>query len=103
MTHLIDNAARHARSRAAVGVYTSPDPTTVVFWVDDDGAGIAPDDRERVFDRFVRLDEARNRDAGGAGLGLAVVAATVKKLGGSVIAEDSPLGGARIVVSLPAA
>lgn len=103
VTHLIDNAARHAQTHAAVGVYTSPDARAVVFWVDDDGAGIAPDDRERVFERFVRLDEARNRDAGGAGLGLAVVAATVTKLGGSVVASDSPLGGARIVVSLPAA
>ena len=53
------------------------------------------------FERFVRLDEARTRDEGGAGLGLAVVAATVERLGGSVEMGDSPSGGARVTVRLP--
>jgi signal transduction histidine kinase len=74
----------------------------VVLTVDDDGAGVAEADRERVFDRFVRLDEARARDAGGSGLGLAIVREIVRVHGGAVSATASPLGGARFVVHLPA-
>ena len=71
--------------------------------VDDDGPGVPPDQRERVFERFVRLDEARARDAGGSGLGLAIVTEVVRAHGGSVAVGDSPLGGAQFVVRLPAA
>ncbi|MGV3713628.1 ATP-binding protein, partial [Pseudolysinimonas sp.] len=70
--------------------------------VDDDGAGIPSDERERVFERFVRLDEGRARDAGGSGLGLAIVAEIARAHGGSVRVEGSSLGGARFVVTLPA-
>ena len=71
--------------------------------VEDDGPGIDPSDRERIFERFVRLDEARVRDDGGAGLGLAVVATVVVAAGGTVGVDDSELGGARFVASFPAA
>lgn len=101
--HLFDNAARHAVSQVAVGVTTDADRGVVVLTVDDDGKGIAPGDRSRIFDRFVRLDDARTRDAGGAGLGLAVVKTMVRHLGGEVTVGDSPLGGARLLVELPAA
>jgi signal transduction histidine kinase len=77
--------------------------TETVFAVDDDGPGIAPADRDRAFDRFVRLDDARSRDGGGAGLGLAIVRAVVEAHGGLVAASDGPLGGARIEVRIPAA
>ena len=59
-------------------------------------------DPDRIFERFVRLDEARDRDAGGSGLGLAIVAEIVRVHGGAVRVETSPLGGARFVVDLPA-
>jgi signal transduction histidine kinase len=75
----------------------------VVLTVDDDGPGVPPERRQDVFERFVRLDDARSRDAGGAGLGLAVVAATAMRSGGDVELTDSPLGGARVVVRLPSA
>jgi signal transduction histidine kinase len=101
MAHLLDNAARHANEQVAVGVRTEGDE--VVCWVDDDGPGIPPRERRRIFDRFVRLDDARTRDRGGAGLGLAVVASTVEKMGGSVVVEDAPLGGARFEIRWPAA
>lgn len=101
VTHLIDNAVRHASERVAVGLSTDDDGR-VVFTVDDDGEGIAPDDRERVFERFVRLDDARTRDGGGAGLGLAVVDTVVGSLGGTIVAESSPLGGARLRAEFPA-
>ncbi len=97
--NLVDNAARHARTRLAVAV--SQQPGGVVLSVEDDGPGIAPADRARVFERFVRLDEARARDAGGSGLGLAIVREVVAGHGGSVAVEDGALGGARFVVRLP--
>ena len=69
----------------------------------DDGAGIAPADRERVFGRFVRLDDARARSSGGSGLGLAIVEQIVSAHGGSVAVIDGPLAGACVEVRLPAA
>lgn len=96
--NLVDNAVRHASTRVTVAlVEDGPD---AVLTVDDDGAGIPPGERERVFERFVRLDEARSRDAGGAGLGLAIVRDAVRAHGGTVTVTDSPLGGARFVVRI---
>ena len=74
-----------------------------VLAVDDDGPGIPEADRERVFERFVRLDDARARDNGGSGLGLAIVAELAGAHGGAVAVASSPLGGACIEVTLPAA
>ena len=73
-----------------------------VLSVGDDGAGIGEGDRERVFDRFVRLDEARSVDVGGAGLGLAIVRDIVRAHGGTV-SVDSNEPGALFVVRLPLA
>lgn len=100
VTHLLDNAARHGTSRVLVAL--GAESGEVVLRVDDDGPGIATEDRARVFERFTRLDDARTRDRGGAGLGLAVVAESVRAMGGQVRVEDSPLGGASFVVSWPA-
>jgi signal transduction histidine kinase len=99
--NLADNAARHARSAVAIAVLERDGQ--VLLTVDDDGPGVPAAERERVFERFVRLDEARARDAGGSGLGLAIVRAIAEAEGGSVGVEDSPLGGARFSVVLPAA
>lgn len=98
--NLTDNAARHASSHVALAVRETAGGVEVT--VDDDGAGIPSDERERVFERFVRLDEGRARDAGGSGLGLAIVAEIARAHGGSVRIEGSSLGGARFVVTLPA-
>ena len=99
--NLIDNAARHAETRVTVSLTDAGG--TVELVVADDGPGIAPEDRERVFERFTRLDEGRARDAGGMGLGLAVVKSTVERHRGTVHIEDSVPHGARFVVRLPAA
>ncbi|TCK59754.1 HAMP domain-containing sensor histidine kinase [Curtobacterium sp. PhB136] len=96
--NLIDNAARHASTGIAVGVRAVGGTAELV--VDDDGAGVPPEDRQRVFDRFVRLDEARARDDGGSGLGLAIVRDAVVAHGGTVTVEDAPTGGARFVVRI---
>jgi signal transduction histidine kinase len=74
-----------------------------VLTVDDDGNGIPEADRQRVFERFVRLDEARARDGGGSGLGLAIVHKVVDELGGRVRVQESANGGARFVVEVPTA
>lgn len=102
VANLVDNAARHARSAVAVTVSSIGDEVRLV--VDDDGPGIPGADRQRVFERFARLDPARARGgAGGAGLGLALVRAVVDAHHGSVTIEDAPgLGGARFIVVLPA-
>lgn len=102
VVHLLDNAARHAASTVTVGL-TTGDDGSVTLTVDDDGPGIPLDMRERVFERFVRLDDARARDGGGAGLGLAVAATVVKAAGGTIWAGDSPLGGARLQAVFPPA
>jgi signal transduction histidine kinase len=99
--NLVDNARRHARSKVAVSVGVRGDQ--VVLTVDDDGPGIASADRARVFERFVRLDFGRNRRDGGTGLGLAIVQRVVEQHGGTVRVDESPLGGARFEVLLPAA
>ncbi|RWZ52037.1 HAMP domain-containing histidine kinase [Labedella phragmitis] len=98
--NIVDNAVRHATSRIALSLRV--EAGTAVVHVDDDGSGIPQADRSRVFERFVRLDEARSRDAGGSGLGLAIVAHIVAVSGGTVAADASPLGGARLTLRLPA-
>lgn len=99
--NLIANANRHAASRVLLDVGPA-DNSTIELRVDDDGPGIPEKDRSRIFERFVRLDDARARDHGGSGLGLAIVRATAQAHGGTIRVEDSPLGGARFVLALPA-
>jgi signal transduction histidine kinase len=101
LRNLGDNAARHAGTR--IGFALGERDGAAVLAVDDDGPGIPAGDRERVLERFVRLDDARGRDAGGSGLGLAIVAELVAAHGGAVSVTGSPLGGARVEVSLPRA
>lgn len=99
--NLADNAARHAAGRVAISVI--PEGAWVFMTVEDDGAGVPADERERIFERFVRLDEARSRDAGGSGLGLAIVRGIAVAGGGTVSVDQSRWGGARFVVTLPLA
>jgi signal transduction histidine kinase len=94
-----ENAARHASTRVDITLVERGDD--VVLTVDDDGPGIPESERARVLQRFVRLDEARSRDDGGSGLGLSIVDEVVRAHGGSLSIEQSPLGGARITVTLP--
>lgn len=98
--NLADNSARYSRSRIAF--FLSETGGTVRLDIDDDGPGIPLADRDRVFDRFVTVDDSRARPHGGAGLGLAIVRELVRTEGGAVSIADSPLGGTRISVRLPA-
>lgn len=97
--NLVDNAARHADMEVVVSVRGTRDDVELV--VEDDGAGIPGEHRRQVFERFVRLDEARARDAGGSGLGLAIVKEIVAAHGGTIDVSSSAKGGARFVVRLP--
>lgn len=97
--NLVRNAVRHARSR--VELAAAPDGAGVAVSVVDDGPGIAPADRDRVFDRFTRLDDARARDgAEGAGLGLSIVRELVRLHGGTVTLDDAE-PGLRVTIQLP--
>ncbi|MGJ6966277.1 sensor histidine kinase [Streptosporangium sp. G11] len=98
LVNLVDNALRH--NSAPVVVELRAEGADAVLTVTDDGPGIPEADRERVFDRFTRLDSARSRDEGGAGLGLAIVRETVHAHGGAVHLEDAR-PGLRAVVRLP--
>jgi signal transduction histidine kinase len=98
LTNLVDNAVRHART--AVVLDATAVGHQVEVTVTDDGHGISAEDRDRVFDRFTRLDEARDRDSGGSGLGLPITRALLRRSGGDVRLEDAA-PGLRVVVRLP--
>lgn len=97
--NLTDNAVRHARSRVVLSCAWAGGTATVT--VADDGPGIAVDERQRVLQRFVRLDTGRARAAGGSGLGLAIVAEIVDAHRGGVEVGESAGGGTSVVVRLP--
>jgi signal transduction histidine kinase len=99
LRNLGSNAARHAAGLVAFSL--AHRDGVAVLAVSDDGPGIPPADRERVFERFVRLDEARARDAGGSGLGLAIVRELVCAHGGTVTIADRTGGGAQVEVAVP--
>ena len=102
LRNLLRNATEHTQRGGRIELGAGPAGAgRVRIWVDDDGPGIAPAERERVFDRFHRADPARARTAGGTGLGLAIVQTIVSAHGGRAWAAESPLGGARVVIELP--
>lgn len=96
--NLVDNAVRHAASAVSLRLDAGP-----VLTVSDDGPGIPAAERERVFDRFTRLTDARDRDSGGSGLGLAIVRELVAQHDGTVTLNDADPHGLRVEVLLPAA
>lgn len=98
LTNLLDNAERHAES--SVDVTVRPEDGTVVLEVRDDGAGIAPEDRDVVFQRFARLADSKARDPAGTGLGLPIAREIAKLHGGTLTIEDSDKG-ARFVLRIP--
>ncbi|MEW2501629.1 sensor histidine kinase [Amycolatopsis sp. CA-161197] len=96
LDNLLRNACRYATGQIVVSVLASRSDVRVV--VDDDGPGIAPEHRAKVFDRFYRVADDRARSSGGTGLGLAMVAEAVRRRGGRVRVGESPDGGARFEV-----
>ena len=100
--NLLQNALRHARSAVRVSA-SAVGEDLAVLTVDDDGPGVPESRREEIFGRFVRLEDSRDRDRGGVGLGLAIVAEIADAHGGRISVSDSPSGGARFLVELPVA
>lgn len=98
--NLGENAARHADRRVSFTVAENGTGTTTLL-VDDDGPGVPEHERQRIFERFVRLDDARTREQGGSGLGLAIVAEIAAAHRGRVTVTASPTGGARFELRLP--
>lgn len=98
--NLIDNALKYGR-QADVAVVAGA--SAVEIMVDDRGPGIPAGERQRIFEPFLRLDPSRNRERGGAGLGLAIARHLIQSHGGAIAVEDRPGGGARFRVSLPLA
>jgi two-component system, OmpR family, sensor kinase len=99
--NLLTNAERHAGAEGRVELSARPDGDNLLVIVDDDGPGIPPGERERVFDRFHRSEPSRDRASGGSGLGLGIARSIVERHGGRIWVEDSPLGGARLCFELP--
>jgi two-component system sensor histidine kinase RstB len=99
ITNLLRNALKYSRKRIVVS--TEVVGKNIRVHVDDDGIGISPDDRQRVFTAFTRLDRSRDRTTGGHGLGLAIVRLVLEQHGGTAFADDSPIGGARFTLSWP--
>ncbi|MGL4204619.1 MAG: two-component system sensor histidine kinase RstB [Aeromonadaceae bacterium] len=98
--NLIGNALRHAKSQVELKLQATPQGWSIT--VDDDGPGIAPAERQLIFEPFVRLDNSRNRQTGGYGLGLAIVQSIIQAHQGEIALDDSPLGGARFSLCWPA-
>jgi two-component system osmolarity sensor histidine kinase EnvZ len=99
INNLVSNAFRYAES---VSITATHQKGWLTLIVDDDGPGIPPEHREDVFRPFVRLDEARNQDESGTGLGLSIARDIARSHGGSINLSDSPLGGLRATVRVPA-
>ncbi|MFD9501374.1 ATP-binding protein [Streptomyces sp. NPDC060035] len=97
--NLLDNAERHAEHSVAVSVTT--DRGDVLVAIADDGPGVPEEERERIFERFVRLDDARSRDDGGAGLGLAIARDVATRHRGTLTVGTAPQGGALFTLRLP--
>lgn len=101
VSNLIENAARHAPAPAALAVTGRTSNAVVELAVDDAGPGVPREDVDRLFEKFFRVDRPGEGSRRGMGIGLAVVRGLTDAMGGRVVAEPSPLGGLRVVVSLP--
>ena len=101
--NLTDNAIKHSPEGGTVSLLVATDGDTVTIRVNDEGPGVPVEYRERIFERFFRVDSSRSRETGGTGLGLAIVKHVVQSCNGTVKVEDAPGGGASFIVTLPAA
>jgi heavy metal sensor kinase len=105
ITNVVDNAIKYSPQASSIDIRVHADGNQALLTVADKGPGIAPEHRERIFDRFFRLDEARSRDSGGTGLGLAIAKWAVEVNGGHISVETGVNGGSvfRIVVPIATA
>jgi two-component system OmpR family sensor kinase len=102
VANLLANARAHTPDGSAVTISLRNQDDNVIMDVVDDGPGLPSEDAEKLFERFYRIDSSRSRETGGAGLGLAIVAAIVSAHNGSIEAANQEDHGARVTVTLPA-
>jgi len=102
VTNLVDNAIKYSPAGSTIRIHVDGGPERATLTVADEGAGIAPEHRDRIFDRFYRIDEARSREMGGAGLGLAIAKWAVEANGGQIALEPAAIGSV-FRISLPRA
>jgi two-component system sensor histidine kinase KdpD len=103
VSNLVENAARHAPAPAAVAVTARPYDGVIELAIDDAGPGVPPEDLERLFDKFYRVERTGEGSRRGMGIGLAVARGLTEAMGGQAAAEESRLGGLRVVLRLPVA
>jgi heavy metal sensor kinase len=101
VTNIVDNAIKYSPKGSTIAIRVRADLGAAWLEIVDQGSGIAPEHRERIFDRFFRIDEARSRDSGGAGLGLAIARWAVEVNGGCIAVESGASGGSVFRISLP--
>jgi heavy metal sensor kinase len=103
VTNVLDNAIRYSPHGTTVGIRVERVDDRVVIAVTDQGPGVSPEHRERIFERFFRVDPSRTRNGGGAGLGLAIAKWAVEVHGGQLTVHDRPHGGSEFRIALPGA
>ena len=103
VANLVENAAKYGRSDTEIRIIAAASRGEVELAVEDNGAGIPPEDLERVFDKFYRARTSEQSGVPGTGLGLAICRAIVQANGGRIWAENRPAGGARLIARLPVA
>jgi heavy metal sensor kinase len=101
ITNVIDNAIKYSPQGSTIDIRVQMDTTQALLTVADEGSGIAPEHRERIFDRFFRLDESRSRDDGGTGLGLAIAKWAVEVNGGRISVDTGATAGSVFRIVLP--
>ena len=103
MLNLVENAVKYTPAGGSVTLSLSREPGHALVAVADTGIGIDPDDTERIFQPFLRLDAARSRETGGSGLGLAIARSVAVAHGGRIDVDSRPKAGSRFVLRLPVA
>jgi heavy metal sensor kinase len=103
ITNVVDNAIKYSGRDSIIAIRVQPEGSDAALTVADEGPGVAPEHRERIFDRFFRLDEGRSRDSGGTGLGLAIARWAVEVNGGHISVAGRDTGGAIFRITLPLA
>jgi signal transduction histidine kinase len=103
ITNVVDNAIKYGAQASAIDIRVDAERNKALLTVADEGPGIAPEHRARIFDRFFRLDEGRSRDEGGTGLGLAIAKWAVEVNGGRITVDGGGNGGSIFLIALPVA
>jgi signal transduction histidine kinase len=101
ITNVVDNAIKYSPKASTIAIRVRADNGSALLEVADEGPGIAAEHRDRIFDRFFRIDEGRSRDSGGTGLGLAIAKWAVDVNGGQISVESGPTGGSVFRIVLP--